>query len=115
MTPFLRRDLGRGDSDLRGTMFIFCPAMMFVVDRNSVKYALHTRNHTPRGRGYDMKNRACGQGLNALALPKRLSALPLPERLNATVRLTSIGNPLIGGAYFSAFRRATTKLPYTGV
>ena len=27
-----------------------------------------------------------------------------------TVRLTSIGNPLIGGAYFSAFRRATTKL-----
>ena len=27
-----------------------------------------------------------------------------------TVHLTSIGNPLIEGAYFSAFTRATTKL-----
>jgi hypothetical protein len=57
MTPFPRRDLGEGyDSEgYDSTMFIFCPAMMFVVDRNSVKYALHTRNHTPRGyiRGYE--------------------------------------------------------------
>ena len=40
--------------------------------------------------------------------------MPLMERgkryWECTVHLTSIGNPLIEGAYFSAFMRATTKL-----
>ncbi len=59
---------GRG-MILRGMMFIFCPAMMFVVDRNSVKYALDTQNHTPRG--YEgMKNRCLWKGpkKNCLAI-----------------------------------------------
>ena len=54
---------GGGGMILRGTMFIFCPAMtmMFVVDRNSVKYALDTQNHTPQG--YEgMKNRCLWKG-----------------------------------------------------
>ena len=65
MTPFPRRDLGEG-YDSEGMMFIFCPAMMFVVDRNSVKYALDTRNHTPGG--YEgIKNRCLWTGPRGLS------------------------------------------------
>ena len=60
MTPFPRRDLGEG-YDSEGYDVYFLSTMIFVVDRNSVKYALHTRNHTPRG--YEgMKNRCLWTG-----------------------------------------------------
>jgi hypothetical protein len=56
------RDLGEG-FDSEGTIFIFCPAMMFIVDRNSVKYSLHTQNHTPRGYEGTSLDRVVQQGV----------------------------------------------------
>ena len=38
------------------TMFLICPGTNLLVDKNSVKYGLHTKNRTPGGVWYEGTN-----------------------------------------------------------